>query len=209
MSAKFLDKLFGRTGNRLFQMSALYGLAKIYNNNDFYFQTWTPKDDFVNLIREELGIGSVIIDRVAVHVRRAKNPINPEEQAYSENKFYTNLIDTGYYQKAMSQFPDRKFLVFSDDISWCKKQDIFLGCEFSTNTDEEKDLFDMSSCTDQIIANSSFSYWAALLNVNPDKKVIAPKAWYADGVERTVCPPEWIKIWKYFAWVVPALSARI
>lgn len=54
----------------------------------------------------------------------------------------------------------------------------------------------MASCKGHIMANSSFSWWAAFLNPNEDKKIVAPKQYYADGIQRTVYPDDegWIII---------------
>ena len=84
--------------------------------------------------------------------------------------------------------------VFSDDIEWCKKQGIFNNCNFcDENSDEIYNLNMMASCVGHIIANSSFSWWGAWLSTH-NGKVVAPKAWYTDGIDRTFCPKEWIRL---------------
>ncbi|UFH55969.1 alpha-1,2-fucosyltransferase [Spirosoma sp. KNUC1025] len=84
-----------------------------------------------------------------------------------------------YYFHAISHFPpDTHFLVFSDDISWCKTK--FQGSMFSF-VENEKDIIDliiMSLCQHNIISNSSFSWWGAWLNSNPDKVVLCPAWWF-------------------------------
>ena len=62
---------------------------------------------------------------------------------------------------------------------------------------EVEDLWLMSLCKHNIIANSSFSWWGAWLNNNPNKKVIAPKKWFGDHVNLNtsdLLPESWIKI---------------
>lgn len=213
-----LDKIFGRMGNRMFQMAALYAYAKD-NNTDIYFQDKKWFEKYEEEIKSLFGadIGSTT-DRVSIHVRRGKNPANPLEPAYKDNPFYVNLMkghhkhvdltkkemdyDLGgsydipnYYDKAIALFPKEKFLVFSDDIDWCEEYfaDYDEDFEFFRGTDMEE-FNKMASCKHNIIANSSFSWWAAYLNPNPNKKVVYPAEWYADGVERTKCPKEWIKL---------------
>lgn len=185
------QKIFGRLGNSLFQYAYIYAqmkrgvLTDIYVQNPVYFEDY--KDEIKMLFKGK----NKPVDRVAVHVRRGGNPINKDEPKYVDNPFYVNLSETDYYEKAMALFPGEKFMIFSDDIEWCKKQDLFKGCAFSEGHDELKDLEIMSSCKGVITANSSYSWWGAYLS---DGKVVAPKVWYRDGVERTKCPKEWTRV---------------
>jgi hypothetical protein len=74
------------------------------------------------------------------------------------------------------------FIVCSDDMAWCK--DNFKGANF-VFIEGEMDIIDlliMSKCKNQIIANSSFSWWSAWLNTNKSKKVIAPAQWFGPGI---------------------------
>jgi len=102
-----------------------------------------------------------------------------------------------YYGKAMSILPaPDRYVVFSDDISWCKEN--FTGDEFVFIEDEKDyiELFLMSMCDHHVISNSSFSWWGAWLNDKPDKQVVAPTRWWAvDNIISTyVIPESWIKL---------------
>lgn len=178
------DKIFGRLGNRMFQGAFMYAYAK-KNGTDYYFQDTEFFAGYEGDIK--LLFGSDIprkTDMVAIHVRRGD---------YVNNSFYVDLTQTNYYIEAMLNFPDSKFLIFSDDIEWCKHQDMFKDCEFSEGNNELEDMNLMASCVGHIIANSSFSWWGAYISPYT-KKVIYPSQWYADGIVRTKCPSEWIKI---------------
>lgn len=174
----------GRLGNEMFRHAYLYTQAKeeyipdIYVQDEIYFKN--HKDEIKYLFGQ--GIGK--LDQVSIHVRRGD---------YVHNPFYVDLFNTTYYEKAMALFPEADFLVFSDDIQWCKQQDIFKDCEFSEGRSEIDDLNLMASCKGHIIANSSFSWWGAYLGSG---KVVAPSNdnWYRDKKERTKCPTEWIRI---------------
>lgn len=106
---------------------------------------------------------------VSIHVRRGDYLKLPD--------YHTNL-DMSYYKRAMDLFPDGMFMVFSDDIEWCKEQ--FKGERFifSEGMTEIEDLLLMTNCDHHIIANSSFSWWGAYLGWNPNKKVVAPRDWF-------------------------------
>lgn len=188
------QQIFGRLGNSLFQYATLYAHAKDLGV-DIFFQDPKYFDKYEKEIKELFGQGIGYLPYVAIHLRVGKNPINPSEPKYIDNPYYVSLPKTGYYIDAVSLFPNRKFLVFSDDITFAKTY--FEGDKFAFDESEnEIEAFNkMASCHDLIIANSSFSWWAAYLAPNISKRVVAPKLWYADGVERTKCPDSWERIW--------------
>lgn len=104
-------------------------------------------------------------DIVSLHVRRTD---------FLENSIHTvNLVK--YIIDAKQHFSNKKFLVFSDDIDWCKTNHI--GDYYSTNNNDGHDLYEMSLCSSSIIANSTFSWWGAYLG-NMKEKVIAPRNWF-------------------------------
>lgn len=115
---------------------------------------------------------------VGVHIRRG-DYLDPKYSA-----LYTGICDDSYYERAIGQMrrlvPGAKFFFFSNDAEWVKAH--YDGPDFVTveGNDEDSgfaDMYLMSRCRHNIIANSSFSWWGAWLNDNPQKKVIAPKRW--------------------------------
>lgn len=176
-----VQKHFGRYGNDLFQKAFCYAYAKD-NGIDHYYQDPRFFEGYEDEIRAMFKEPSEALDMVAIHVRRGD---------YVNNPFYVDLTKTNYYEDAMLEFPDADFLIFSDDIEWCKNYPSFAGCEFSEGRTEVEDMNLMASCKGIIMANSSFAWWGAFLS---DAKVIAPKAWYSDGIERTKLLPEWKRI---------------
>lgn len=89
-----------------------------------------------------------------------------------------DVLPFNYYQEAMtiinSKYADTIFYVFSDDIEWCKNFFHDDSIFFVDNNLNYIDLELMKNCKNNIIANSTFSWWAAYLNNNPNKTVIAP-----------------------------------
>jgi hypothetical protein len=112
---------------------------------------------------------------VSLHVRRGDYTLYPNHHPVCSDE---------YYQSAMGNFDMKNsiFLVFSDDIEWCKKKfegDNFI---FSDSNNPYVDLAIMSMCDHYIIANSSFSWWGAWLNRSEGKKVIAPSRWFGPAM---------------------------
>lgn len=103
-----------------------------------------------------------------------------------------------FYEKAMDLSGCDKFLVFSDDIKWCK--DNFKGnmFEFSEGREPAIDLALMSKkCENNIICNSSFSWWGAFLNKSSTKTVIYPSNWFGTKLNhqtKDLIPSSWVKI---------------
>jgi hypothetical protein len=90
-----------------------------------------------------------------------------------------------YYSDAIAvvkaRVPDVKFIVFSNDITWCQKQPLFAApeFEFEGESDPLRSLALMASCAvGGICANSSFSWWGAFLNTNPTRVVTFPRKWF-------------------------------
>jgi hypothetical protein len=128
-------------------------------------------------------------ETISIHVRRG-DYVGSEDYHPTQNlKYYENAIDElGTYEKV---------LIFSDDMEWCKenfKFDRMIFCEGFKNVE---DLMIMSQCKNNIISNSSFSWWAAYLNNNIEKKIIAPKLWYGSKMNietKDLVPENWIRI---------------
>jgi hypothetical protein len=104
---------------------------------------------------------------------------------YVGNIFYAQLYDTSYYQNAFRRFDtDTEFVVFSDEIDWCRnyfREQRYRKYSF-TFAEPPQDLagmFVMASCTNHIIANSTYPWWGAWLNPSQTKRVIAPDARYS------------------------------
>jgi len=129
-------------------------------------------------------------DYVSIHVRRGD---------YVRYATHFPPLTMKYINEAMNRFKGRKFLVFSDDLDWCKQN--IKNAEFP-NGDELQDLSLMASCGDHIIANSTFSWWSAYLGINPDRRIISPHhlQWFGkhNGVKNPpvdLIPKEWEQVY--------------
>jgi len=124
----------------------------------------------------------------SIHVRRGN---------YLDLNHIYNNLDIEYYRDAIDSLSAEKIFVFSNDTNYCYNN--FTDKKFiiiNENTDLE-DLYLMSLCKNNIIANSSFSWWGAWLNKNENKKIIAPNHWFKDRndfITRDLIPISWTKI---------------
>ena len=109
------------------------------------------------------------------------------------------VLSMNYFNRAMAHFPsDTVYLIFSDDIGWCKRQFVGGKFHFIEEPSEVLSLHLISFCRNNIISNSTFGWWGAWLNENSDKTVIAPSRWFGDGFAdldaKDIIPEEWLKI---------------
>lgn len=135
-------------------------------------------------------------DSVSIHVRRG------DYANIKATRDFHGLLGTEYYKNAINNITKKvkspHFFIFSDEPAWCKKnlKPQFPTTYISGNKAGFEDLRLMQNCKHNIIANSSFSWWGAWLNQNPDKMVIAPKKWFRDPSmdAAEIVPKNWIRL---------------
>jgi len=135
---------------------------------------------------------------VSIHVRGAdylSNAKNRSIYAKCGTQYYTAAI-----RHMRERLPAARFFVFSDDRAWVQEvlQQECPEMEIITDNKGPESYVDMqlmSACKNHVIANSTFSWWAAWLNDNPDKIVIAPARWYEGGLdEAELVPEQWMRL---------------
>jgi hypothetical protein len=131
---------------------------------------------------------------ISLHVRRGDYANNPKTTATH------GLCSLDYYRSAIKYVTDRveapSFYIFSDDPAWVKENiRLDFPCHYVDNNkgaESYNDMRLMSMCKHHIIANSSFSWWGAWLNPNPEKIVVAPQKWFANNNDVSdLFPREW------------------
>lgn len=134
---------------------------------------------------------------VSVHIR-AGDYLTAENSA-----IFGGICTTQYYRNAIKQIEKEVknpvFFVFSNDTEWCKENFqldhvIWMDEDVLQPHEDWIEMYLMSCCKHNIIANSSFSWWSAFLNKNREKIVIAPGKWMNDNEGRDICPKEWKRI---------------
>lgn len=156
-----------------------------------YFQSEKYFFDYKDDIRKEFTLKNpkhseeLDDDYIGIHVRRGD---------YLNHPTVHPTCSMDYYEEALSMLPDRPVKVFSDDPAWCAKN--FKGSRFEIiKKDFLEDFELLSKCSYHIIANSSFSWWAAW--ISNSKKVIAPSKWFGfngPGSAKDIVPSNWSKI---------------
>lgn len=158
---------------------------------DGYFQSPKYFQKYEKEIRELFSFGMPVgydpKGKVSLHVRRGN---------YTNLSQHHHNLSIDYYLNAIDYFDGYEFLVFSDDIEWCKKTFTDSKFTFVEGQTDEQDLYLMSLCEHNIIANSTFSWWGAWLNSNLNKIVIYPNKWFGPLNNHfntyDLFPSEWI-----------------
>ncbi|MCK4395682.1 MAG: alpha-1,2-fucosyltransferase [Candidatus Marinimicrobia bacterium] len=175
-----------------------------------YWQNFRYFEKYENIIRKEFTLRHKPTDEneeylnkilssnsVSLHFRRG-DVLKP----YALKIYYICSMD--YYLKSISYMSEKVhnpiFFVFSNDIQWVKSnlKISYPAVFIESQGPDYEHFFLMSQCKHNIIANSTFSWWGAWLNKNPDKIVIGPKKWFKDPIKNKVnkdlIPNSWIRI---------------
>ncbi len=130
---------------------------------------------------------------VSIHVRRGD---------YLKAPNYAGLCGVDYYRRAieyiLQQRQEPVFFLFSDDLEYCRENIIPLLAnrpvycvDFNRGDASFRDMQLMTLCQDNILANSSFSWWAAFLNSRENRIVCAPEKWTNTKINFKIQLPEW------------------
>lgn len=158
---------------------------------------FTPRNPASSLAQDYSDRISASEDSVAIHVRLGDYCSNPAAQNFH------GLCGKGYYQQAMTEMasllPSAKFFLFSDEpeaaAGFLPPDFVITAVTVPGEHSMHEELMLMRQCRHQIIANSSYSWWGAWLNNNPNKVVFAPAQWLADPQTQTdIIPAGWRKI---------------
>ena len=166
--------------------------------NDYvigYFQNYSFLKESIDSIQQQFTLAPEVdaemrslssyqvinqhVNTIAVHIRRGDYVTNANASAFH------GLCDVEYYKKSIelitARTTDPKFVFFSDDINWVKETFSWVPdayfVENAGSTSSAVDMYLMSLCKHNIIANSTYSWWGAVLNTNPEKIVICPERW--------------------------------
>jgi len=217
--AKFIRKLIRQSkllAKTYYKESSFQFDKNVFNQSgDVYFEGYWQSEKYFSNYRVDLLKLFVLKDpvhaksrfyqqqildshAVSLHIRRG-DYVTDEKT----NSFH-GTCNLNYYKNAVSYITSQGknpcFFVFSDDLSWAKANlgfiENFSFIELGTDSLDHEEMWLMSQCEHNIIANSSFSWWGAWLNQHPNKIVIAPCRWFTDSSidTRDLIPETWVRL---------------
>ncbi len=175
-------------------------------NGTYYEGCWQSEKYFAGVegeIRQVFAFNEKMLNKRTLELsRKIKNEgtyasIHIRRGDYIKEGRY--LCPVEYYRKAVDMLQEKHlnlhFVVFSDDIEWVRKNmDISnaVYVDWNKAVDSWQDMYLMSICHHNIIANSTFSWWGAWLNNHIDKIVIAPPMWLEEETKNLdIIPNTW------------------
>lgn len=189
----------------------IYEPELLNKTGDIYFSGYFQTDKYFRRIRSDvLNAFTLKVplnlenQKILNKIQKTKNSVSIHVRRgdYVQLQHIYGITDTEYYERAIEYISknvkEPHFFVFSNDIEWCRKNiktnHSITFVDINTAETGYFDLELMRNCKHNIIANSSFSWWGAWLNENPDKIVIAPQQWFFDGRSTDILPDDWIKL---------------
>jgi len=189
---------------------------KVYDiKEDVYFEGYWQSERYFKKYRKDLLKQFSLSKEIHLHSQQYKIKIENTESVslhirrgdyvtctQANSVHGTCTLD--YYKDAVLIIEEKvksaHFFIFSDDLDWVKVNLDFIEnitfVELAEDIPDHEEMFLMSQCKHNIIANSSFSWWGAWLNKNPDKIVLAPNKWFNDSSINTqdLIPEGWIRL---------------
>jgi hypothetical protein len=183
-----------------------------------YFQSEKYFKDQFEMICRLIGLEKLkqsVLDTISLNKDDLNNIISMHFRLgdYKKLADFHPIATPKYYENALNhfknKFPETNFsiLYFCEDadvndvqITIQNLENIFPNYKFTRGTNTLSDwqqMIYMSLCRHNIIANSSFSWWGAYFNANPDKVICYPSVWFGQTANidtRDLCPQEWIKL---------------
>ena len=182
-----------------------YNEKLLYLKGNYFLDGWFQNEkyfkEYEDVIRKELRPRKKI--KISSELKKILEQENTVSIHIRRGDFirYNNLLSMDYYERAcllMNQKIDNAYyIIFSDDMNWVRTNMTLGEKVYFINEDGKREdyeeLFIMSRCKHNIIANSTFSWWGAWLNTNENKIVIGPNRWFVRST-LNIMPEEWIKL---------------
>lgn len=215
-ASKLLCRLGIRTSKVFKEKSLLFDINFLNPKDDTYLVGYFQCERYFINIRNMLLMEYSIKDELSIYTREIQDNIIKSNKSCSihirrgdfisdKSNIIHGACSLGYYQDSISYLQDNfeglNYFVFSDDITWVKENiqlENITYVESQERRSPHEDLFLMSLCDHNIIANSTYSWWGAWLNQNDDKIVLAPRRWFANDIlqmqSQNIIPEKWIRL---------------
>ena len=159
-----------------------------------YFQSWKYIEEYRREILYLLDLRYTLKPKTAsIHIRRGDYVDLKEKHPPYSLEYMNNAM-----QYLISEKGVEKFEVYSDDTMWCLDNLAHIpNLKIIEQGDELNDLVEASQCEHNICSSSTFSFWIAWLNRNPNKICIFPKLWFVEGYHldtTDLLHPSWLKM---------------
>ena len=183
------------------------------NNGDSYFEGYWQSEKYFKEYRKDLLMQFTLRKEIHLQGQQYREKIKSTESVslhirrgdYVANT-HTNSVhgicSLEYYKDAVLNIEEKvgniHLFIFSDDLNWAKENLDFIDnitfIELPEDVPDHEEMYLMSLCKHNIIANSSFSWWGAWLNQHENKMVIAPKLWFNDiSIDTSdLIPEDWM-----------------
>lgn len=201
---KFLDKFRPEKNKKRIKEEGAFFNSEILKISSGYFDGhWNSEKYFdknAEIIRKDFQLKSPLsgmAENVAREITSQENSVSIHVRRgdYVSIQKIANVhgaLSLSYYSRAISKIQESvknpHFFVFSDDIEWTKEnlsKSVEITFVSNPKIEDYEEMHLMSMCKHNIIANSTFSWWASWLNQNPNKIVISPKNWFVDQNRKT------------------------
>lgn len=171
-----------------------------------YYQSESYFEKYSENIKSLFAPPLEFIDRIKIELpfmfKGGVTLINVRRGDYLHSPNFHPVITTEYIHKALEHIKNTNIhLIASDDIEWCKENIHLPNMHFLVGYKPEEQLWILSMCTNFVLANSSFSWWAAYLSRTPNKIVVVPETWFGPEQKQhwdDIYCKDWIVLPTYF-----------
>lgn len=207
----FKKEIFKEKSNRIIEKHAqIYDENMFLEKENIYFEGFFQSEKYFKHIRKKVLENFTLKESldekntyflnkilnstsISLHIRRGDYLLCDCMENCNLDYYYQGI---DYIKQKINN--NIEIFIFSDDIPWVKENlkiaDKVNYIDINNDAASYCDIELMRNCKHNIIANSSFSWWGAWLNNNPNKIVIAPRIWFKNEPQYDIIPEEWIKI---------------
>lgn len=173
-----------------------------------FWQSYVYYNSIIEELRKEITIKENPNEQMNEYIKKINSDnsvsVHIRHGDYLSSGKDLQALPKDYYEKSVNYLESKiiqpKYYIFSDDITWVENSmgNIFQNAVYIKQGmfEDYEEIILMSLCKNNIIANSSFSWWGAMLNITKNNVVITPKDWkniHFKGNDN-LCPKDWIRI---------------